>query len=583
MANNFGRVNVSITASTGGLTAGLASAGKQLAGFKQTAVGGTGSLTAFSQVVEQSGGAISSMTTLLATFTTALLGVKKGANLSAIGMSAFTTALRTLLLPLGIIAAVVAPFRAIANAAKDLDDAGKSAERLGISVGMFQTLSAVAKEVGVEVSSMSSMLTKMQLTMVGAANGAAPAVKAFETLGLNLAQLQGKSSAEQFQTIATAIMAMNDPAQRTAAAVAVFGKNAAGAMAFIKAGANGAVLEMQRLNQLFRTNITEEQRQSISQMNDALGRLSIPVAGFINQLTGGIATAISTAATLVLNFLKKNTEGWNLADAAAKGFTKTLRFMAGGVTAVYGTFQLLWGVLMKGEGLLQKHLVAPMFSFLADWSVAMGAFVTDFEHSIRKMLSTLTFLHQQMMRLMASGLEKIGQAGLAEKLRNVADDMANLANKDSGAGAAIAGKKDDWKRAARNASDLADVLGKDAGAAIQNGIDNINNPFRAWDEKFLELLNKAREDAGKIKKELKEGGEDVEKSIAASSKELRAIVVGTAEGEAFRNMLARGGDARAASDAAKETADGVQRAADGIEELVALNQENLFGLAAINV
>ncbi len=43
MAKNFGRVNVSVTASTGGLTAGLARASKQLKGF-QSGVSGMSAL-----------------------------------------------------------------------------------------------------------------------------------------------------------------------------------------------------------------------------------------------------------------------------------------------------------------------------------------------------------------------------------------------------------------------------------------------------------------------------------------------------------------------------------------------------------
>ena len=45
-AKNFGRVNVSITASTGGLTAGLSRASKQLGGFAGQAQGIGGRLTA---------------------------------------------------------------------------------------------------------------------------------------------------------------------------------------------------------------------------------------------------------------------------------------------------------------------------------------------------------------------------------------------------------------------------------------------------------------------------------------------------------------------------------------------------------
>ena len=582
MAQNFGRVNVSITASTGGLTAGLASAGKQLSGFQQAASSSGDTFSALTQAGDDAGVMFSDVSGLFGTFGSSMLAMAKNAGIATFGVKVLTAAIKTLLLPLAVIAAVTAPFRAIAEAAGRLDDAGRSAERLGLSIGMFQTLSAVADEVGVSVSSVSSILTKMQMTLVKAAEGAKPAVKAFQTLGLNLAGLQGMAPAQQFQAIAAAIVAIDDPAQRTAAAVAVFGKNAAQGMAFIQAGAAGAVAEMEELHRVFGVDITEVQRQGINMMNDTLGRLAIPVTGFINQLTAGIAPAITTAATLVLDFLKKNADGWGLADTMAKAFTATLRYLSAAVTTIYGLFQLLWGILATGEALLQRHLVAPMFRFLADWSGAIGAFITKLESGFRQVLQVLTYPIQELLKLLGTALDKIGQSGLADQLRGTANSMATLSQRDSGAGAAVANSSD-WARGMADAAEqAANDLAAQAAQSIQDGLNNIENPFQAWDDTMLQTIRQASEEAAKVEDALKTGGAAASKSLAASSKELKALVVGTAEGESFRNLLARGGDARTAKDHAADTADNTERAADEIEGLredLAMN----FGLAAIQV
>jgi hypothetical protein len=582
MANNFGRVNVSVTASTGGLTAGLASAGKQLAGFQQAATSSGDTFSALNAAGDEAGVIFTDVSGLFGTFASSLVNMANKAGIAAFGVKVLTTAVKGLLIPLAVIGAVTAPFRAIGDAASNLDDAGKSAERLGISIGLFQTLSAVAEEVGVSVSSMSGMLTKMQLTLVNAADGAKPAVKALETLGLNVAALQGMTPAEQFQAIATAIMAIDDPAQRTAAAMAVFGKKAAEGMAFIREGAGGAVAEMQRLRAAFGADITEVQRQGIDQMNDALERLSVPVTGFINQLTAGIAPAIETAATLVLQFLEKNTAGWSLADSMAQGFTATLRYVSGAVTTLYGMFQLLWGVLATGEALLQKHLVAPMFKFLADWSGAIGAFINTLESGFRQVLQTLTYPIQELLKLLGTALDKIGQSGLADQLRGTAQSMATMSQRSSGAGDAVANSSDWAREMAASAEQAAGDLSAQAAQSIQEGLNNIQNPFQAWDETMLQAINNAREGAAMVEESMKAGGEYVSESVAASSKELKAIVVGSAEGESFRNSLARGGDARTAKDHAAETADNTGRAADEIEGLRE-DMAGIFGLAAIQV
>jgi hypothetical protein len=583
MANNFGRVNVSVTASTGGLTAGLASAGKQLTGFQQAAESSGDTFASLTQAGDDAGVVFTDVSGLFGTFGSSMIAMAKNAGIATFGVQVLTAAVKTLLLPLAVIGAVTAPFRAIADAAGRLDDAGKSAERLGLSIGMFQTLSAVADEVGLSVSTMSSVLTKMQMTLVKAGEGAKPAVDALQAIGLNAAALQGMSTAQQFEAISAAIMGIPYPAQRTAAAVAIFGKNAAQAMAFIKEGANGAIAEMEKLNSIFGVDITEVQRQGINQMNDALGRLAIPVTGFINQLTAGIAPAITTAATLVLNFLKENAAGWGMADTMAKAFTATLRYVAAAVTTIYGMFQLLWGILATGESLLQRHLVAPMFRFLADWSGAIGAFITKLENGFRQVLQVLTYPIQELLKLLGTALDKIGQSGLADQLRGTANSMATLASRDSGAGAGVANSADWARKMAHAADQAAGDLAQQAAQSIQDGLNNIENPFQAWDETMLQVMNKAREEAAAVEDALKGGGEKASQAIAASSKELKAIVVGTSEGEAFRNALARGADPRLdGKEDAKRAADAGERTADEIEGLredLAMN----FGLAAIQV
>lgn len=378
-------------------------------------------------------------------------------------------------------------------------------------------------------------------------------------------------------------MAIQNHAQRAAAAVAIFGKSAAASMGFLKAGADGAIAEMQRLRTLFGVDITQVQRQAINQMNDALGRLTLPLSGFINQLTAGIAPAITTAARLMLQFLGENAKGWNLSTTLAKAFTAALRYVSAAVTTIYAGFQVLWATLARGEAMLKQHLVAPMFRFLADWSQGMGEFVKQLEHGIRKMISSITFLHQELMRLMAAGLEKIGQSGLANQLRKAADDMANLGQGDSGAGDAIKGSEN-WARGMAQVAELnAAKLFQEAAKAQEKGMDLIQNPFRPWDDMMARVLADAKKAADELENGMKAGGVAVKKAVEASSKELRAIVVGTTEGESFRNMLARGGDARLGSDPAKDTAENTERAADGIEELVAFQEAAAFGLAAINV
>jgi hypothetical protein len=224
-----------------------------------------------------------------------------------------------------------------------------------------------------------------------------------------------------------------------------------------------------------------------------------------------------------------------------------------------------------------------MFRFLADWSGAIGAFITKLENGFRQVLQVLTYPIQELLKLLGTALDKIGQSGLADQLRGTANSMATLASRDSGAGAGVASSAD-WARKMADAADqAAGDLAQQAAQSIQEGLNNIENPLQAWDETMLQVMNDAREKAAAVEDSLKSGGEKASQAIAASSKELKAIVVGTSEGEAFRNALARGADPRLdGKEDAKRAADAGERTADEIEGLredLAMN----YGLAAIQV
>jgi hypothetical protein len=77
------------------------------------------------------------------------------------------------------------------------------------------------------------------VTISKAAGGGKEAVQALSSIGLSAADFQGLSSSEQFTLIANAINGITDPAQRAAAAVAIFGKSGADLLpAFRELGGN---------------------------------------------------------------------------------------------------------------------------------------------------------------------------------------------------------------------------------------------------------------------------------------------------------------------------------------------------------
>jgi hypothetical protein len=532
---NFGRVNVSITASTGGLTSGLATAGKQLAGFRSSVAGSSSMMSAFNAGVDKAGVLLPDVGGLIGGIAAAMLGLSRGASIATFGVRVLTAAIKSLLLPLGLVALVTAPFMAFSNAAESLDAASKSASRLGISVSTFQTLSQVADEAGVSVEQMTGMMTRLGIRVTEASRGNKAAQDSLSRLGLTFAQLQAQSPQRQFEMIAQRIMALPTAAQRSAAAVAIFGKSGAQAMGLIAAASTGAISEVEKLRDRLGANMTDQQTAGIEIMNDALSRLSLPLEGFINQFVAGLAPAITTVSRLFVQFLAENTSGFNVAKAMADGLVFSLRMVVGAATLLTGVFQVF---------------------------MALGSRIGQiFNEAFAIILRGVA----RVMKSMATLAEAAGFEGLA----------ASLAEGSQGA-----------RELAAGAANMGRMYGEQAGQTFAQAAENMGNPFGAFDSEFA---NAQREAAATVAKDIAQTGPTAAKAVSdavkVSMQELKALVAGTSGGESFRNSILRGSDPRLSDDApAKKTADNTERTADGVEDLpdaLAASLGQQFGLASL--
>jgi hypothetical protein len=479
MARNFGKVNVSIAASTGGLTRGLSSAQRQLGSFASK-VGGV---------------------------------------------------LRSLAGPLLVLGSVTTAVAAFGRTASEIDEASKAARRLGMETSTFQTLGAVAGEAGVSISQMSTMMTFMSRNIGNLSNGVSSAQKYFGNLGITLAQLQGLRPEDQFALIAQRIAALPTAAQRTAAAMEIFGRSGAIALGMIEDAAGGAIAEMAALREAAGVNVTDEQAKGVEMMNDAWGRTSIVVQGFITQLVAGVAPAITTMSNLWTEFSTQSASGWSLAGMAASTFSATLRGIVALATILYGTFQIANSAILK----------------LGQWGLQVFGAMNE---------------------------------SIAVVIGSIASLVESLPGADLGVAATLRAAEDAVRNSGGAASDEASVWGQAAADSFAAGVQNIQNPLAAWDAEYAkvtETMAAAGKQAGQAQ------AMEVVAAVKASSESLKAMVLGTSDAESYRNRIAMGFDPRDAKDDTKRTADGVERVAEGVDELNENFADMGLGLATIQV
>ena len=168
----------------------------------------------------------------------------------------------------------------------ELDNLSKHARSLDIDTASFQKLKYAADSNNVSFEQVESSIGKMKRTIGEAANGSAEAKNKLAMLGLTVKDLQGKTTAQQFDLIAQSITSIQDPAQRTAAAMKWFEEGGAKMMDFLRnykqqgdeLAARGAIIDDAQLK------AAEDFNQSLTNISTTLKGLAFN-SGFIGQMT----------------------------------------------------------------------------------------------------------------------------------------------------------------------------------------------------------------------------------------------------------------------------------------------------------
>jgi hypothetical protein len=156
------------------------------------------------------------------------------------GFGSVASSVAGLVNPMTAGVAAVAAFGAaavgVANGLVQLEDRveqlGNLADQLGVSFEFIQTLEEAANRSGVSVETLAGSMTRLQKTLAGADEESKQAQAALGRLGVSIEELNGLSQQDQIRLIGDRLQAIEDPAKRTAAAMALFGKSGAALLPF---------------------------------------------------------------------------------------------------------------------------------------------------------------------------------------------------------------------------------------------------------------------------------------------------------------------------------------------------------------
>ena len=321
---------------------------------------------------------------------------------------------------------------AVAQAFDKIDKAGDMADRIGTTTASLQELTYVAKLTGTETEGLGDSLMKMNRNLVDAARGAGPAGDALKLLGLDANKLVEMDPADAFREIAKGIQSIQNPAEQTAAAVAIFGKTGGGLLNTLRASPE----LMDKLTKEFRDMggaVTENQRQTVGTMMDAFDKLGAAAGGVANKVAVRLAPAITTAAEKVQEML----------TAAAKD--------GGPLSHVIDTIQ---DVIT--DIIIDMHELTPLFRVAFRFAIgAMDAFMWSLKKLSKaaKIAADLIDMIQGNDDLVpirpAGGFNVVAEAKKAGLIRdNAAKDRAEERKKK------LAGPTDEEKKARESADKM---------------------------------------------------------------------------------------------------------------------------------
>lgn len=205
------------------------------------------------------------------------------------GMKAFSAA--GLLIGGAVAAASIGIVKLTKDAVEQAGALHDASLQTGIHVAQLQAMVQVAGEASVAQDELLGGITRMEKSIAGLSDGTKAQVDAFRGLGLTMADLAGQDPSAQFELIATRIEAIKDPTERTAAAMAVFGKSGAGLIPMMT-GYSAALADVAQHQRDTGQAMSDLDAANLDNVGDTIGRIKDSAKGLGTQLAISFGPAL---------------------------------------------------------------------------------------------------------------------------------------------------------------------------------------------------------------------------------------------------------------------------------------------------
>jgi hypothetical protein len=161
----------------------------------------------------------------------------------------------------------------------------------GVTVRDLVVLKQAFQDAGLSGESVAPSINIMQKALTGVSESGEPTNKMFERLGLNMEQLRGLSAMDQFKAIGGSIGKLGSDAERTSAAMAIFGRSGAGLKALF---ANPQAIEQTAAALGSMPEVMARNAASFDMIGDMIGQIKTKTVGLWAGVLEGMAPALAS-------------------------------------------------------------------------------------------------------------------------------------------------------------------------------------------------------------------------------------------------------------------------------------------------
>jgi len=189
------------------------------------------------------------------------------------------------------------------------DVLAKQSAALSVSAADLQGWQFAAKLSGSSAEEFSAAFTKFNRNVAEAGKGTGPAADAFKALGVSIKDSTGKAGQpiKLLDGVADALAGMQDPAKRTEAIMALFGKSGAKLLPLFQEGSAGIAKLRAEVGELG-ASFDEAFLENAQEVNDNLDRLKLGVRGLAIQAIGPLLPTIVSWTQKGIDLIKSIVE-----------------------------------------------------------------------------------------------------------------------------------------------------------------------------------------------------------------------------------------------------------------------------------